>query len=125
MPAWPGAVEAECETRCGHTRTALHLIGHAEDILAAGSEHPIPSWMDCFSPARLAVFKGNTQLWAGHLPQACTTLLGVLEEMPATEDEQRTVVHGDLAAVEAAVGRPEETCRYACPAPTQAAVVRL
>src|ERR1043165_1607724 len=35
--AWLDAVEAECETRCGNTRTALHLIGHAEDVLAAGS----------------------------------------------------------------------------------------
>ena len=37
--AWLDAVEAECETRCGHTRTALHLIGHAESVLQAGSEH--------------------------------------------------------------------------------------
>lgn len=34
--AWLDAVEAECETISGHTREALRLIGHAEDILAAG-----------------------------------------------------------------------------------------
>ncbi|WP_331738945.1 helix-turn-helix transcriptional regulator (plasmid) [Streptomyces sp. NBC_00727] len=111
--AWLDAVEAECETRCGNTRTALHLIGHAEDVLAAGTEHPSPDWLDWFSPVRLAAFKGNTQLRAGHLPQARTTLLGVLAEMPAAEDKQRTVVYGDLAAVEAAAGNPDGACEYA------------
>ena len=99
--AWLDAVEAECETRCGNTRTALHLIGHAEDTLAAGSEHATPAWMDWFSPARLAAFKGNTQLKAGHLPQARATLAAVLEALPPEADKQRTVVFGDLAAVEA------------------------
>ncbi|MFG2630784.1 helix-turn-helix transcriptional regulator [Streptomyces sp. NPDC048473] len=110
--AWLDAVEAECETRCGNTRTALHLIGHAEDILASGTEHPSPAWMDWFSAVRLAAFKGNTQLKAGHLPQARTTLLGVLDDLPTTEDKQRTVVYGDLAAVEAAAGNPEAACEY-------------
>lgn len=59
--------------------------------------------MDWFTPVRLAA-KGNTQLKAGHLPQARKTLLGVLGDMPATEDKQRTVVYGDLAAAEAAAG---------------------
>ncbi|UQA91418.1 helix-turn-helix transcriptional regulator [Streptomyces halobius] len=112
--AWLNAVEAECETRCGNTRTALHLIAHAEETLAQCSEHPTPVWMDWFSPARLAAFKGNTQLKAGHLPQARTTLAGVLDQMLATEDKQRTVIYGDLAAVEAASGQPQEACRYAC-----------
>jgi hypothetical protein len=112
--AWLDAVEAECETRCGNTRTALHLIGHAEDVLHAGAEHTSPAWLDWFSSVRLAAFKGNTQLKAGHLPQARTTLLGVLEDMPATEDKQRTVIYGDLAAVEAAAGNPEAACEYAC-----------
>ncbi|MFJ9214208.1 helix-turn-helix transcriptional regulator [Streptomyces sp. NPDC102264] len=111
--AWLDAVEAECETRCGNTRTALHLIGHGQDVLAAGGEHEDPEWLDWFSPVRLAAFKGNTQLKAGHLPQARTTLLGVLEDLSVTEDKQRTVVLGDLAAVEAAAGRPDEACRYA------------
>ncbi|MFE7352401.1 helix-turn-helix domain-containing protein [Streptomyces sp. NPDC057543] len=112
--AWLDAVEAECETRCGNTRTALHLIGHAEDVLATGAEHASPVWLDWFSPVRLAAFKGNTQLKAGHLPQARTTLLRVLDDMPATEDKQRTVIYGDLAAVEAAAGNPEAACEYAC-----------
>lgn len=51
-------------------RTALHLIGHAEETLAHGSTFPTPEWMDWFTPVRLAAFKGNTQLKAGHLPQA-------------------------------------------------------
>ncbi|MFE4921287.1 helix-turn-helix domain-containing protein [Streptomyces sp. NPDC056661] len=114
LVAWLDAVEAECETRSGNTRTALHLIGHAEDVLATGAEHTSPGWLDWFSPVRLAAFKGNTQLKAGHLPQARTTLLAVLEAMPATEDKQCTVIYGDLAAVEAAAGNPEAACDYAC-----------
>ena len=110
--AWLDAVEAECETRCGNTRAALRLTGHAEDILATGSEHPSPPWLDWFSPVRLAAFKGNTQLKAGHLPQARETLLGVLDALSPGEEKQTTVVLGDLAAVEAAAGDPEEACRY-------------
>ncbi|MFH8471671.1 multiprotein-bridging factor 1 family protein [Streptomyces sp. NPDC018000] len=112
--AWLDAVEAECETRCGNTRTALHLLGHAEDVLAAGTAHASPAWLDWFTAVRLAAFKGNTQLKAGHLPQARTTLLGVLDDLPRTEDKQRTVIYGDLAAVEAAAGNPEAACDYAC-----------
>ncbi|MCY0928283.1 transcriptional regulator [Streptomyces sp. H27-H1] len=111
--AWLDAVEAECETRCGNTRAALNLIGHGEDILAAGGDTPSPDWMDWFSSVRLAAFKGNTQLRAGHLPQARETLLGVLEGLPGDADKQRTVVLGDLAAVEAAAGQPEAACSYA------------
>lgn len=120
--SWLDAVEAECETRCGNTRTALHLIGHAEDVLASGGEDALPEWMDWFSPTRLAAFKGNTQLKAGHLPQARTTLQQVLEDLAATEDKQRTVILGDLAGVEAAAGRPEEACGYAREALDQLAV---
>jgi hypothetical protein len=111
--AWLDAVEAECETRCGNTRTALHLIGHAEDVLAAGSEHSSPEWLDWFSPVRLSAFKGNTQLKARHLPQARETLLGVLDALDPAEEKQATVVLGDLAAVEAAAGDPEAACGYA------------
>ncbi|MET7391719.1 helix-turn-helix transcriptional regulator [Streptomyces sp. NPDC005529] len=111
--AWLDAVEAECETRCGNTRTALHLIAHAEDVLAAGNVHAIPEWLDWFSPVRLAAFKGNTQLRAGHLPQARTTLLGVLGDLEPGAEKQKTVVLGDLAAVEAAAGQPEAACQYA------------
>ncbi len=92
--AWLDAVEAECETRCGNTRTALHLIRHAEDVLAAGSEHPSPEWLDWFSPVRLAAFKGHTQLRAEHLPQARETLLGVLEALGPADEKQSTVVLG-------------------------------
>jgi hypothetical protein len=120
--AWLDAVEAECETRSGNTSTALHLIGHGEDVLAAGSEYSTPEWMDWFSPIRLAAFKGNTQLKAGHLPQARATLLGVLEELPPEADKQRTVVLADLAAVEATDENPTEACTYALRALEQLAV---
>lgn len=119
--AWLDAVEAECETRCGNTRTALHLVAHAEEALAAGSEQSSPAWMDWFSPVRLSAFKGNTQLKAGHLPQARTTLLQVLNDLPPESDKQRTVVLGDLALVEAAAERPVEACGYAVQALDQLA----
>ncbi|MEU6810354.1 transcriptional regulator [Streptomyces sp. NPDC046831] len=120
--AWLDAVEAECETRCGDPHAALRLIRHAEDTLSTGSEHATPEWLDWFSPVRLAAFKGNTQLKAGHLPQARQTLQEVLDDLPPESDKQRTVVLGDLAAVEAADGRPEEACRYAIQALDQLAI---
>ncbi|MFJ9814403.1 transcriptional regulator [Streptomyces sp. NPDC101151] len=120
--AWLDAVEAECETRCGNTRTALNLIGHAEDVLAAGNGHSSPEWMDWFSPARLAAFKGNTQMIAGHFPQARESLHHALTSMTPAEDKQRSVVYGDLAAVEAASGNPELACSYAGQALDQLAI---
>lgn len=120
--AWLDAVEAECETRCGDPHAALRLIRRAEDTLSAGSEHVTPDWVDWFSPVRLSAFKGNTQLKAGHLPQARQTLHDVLDGLPPESDKQRTVVLGDLAAVEAADGKPEKACRYAIMALDQLAI---
>ncbi|MDT0424385.1 helix-turn-helix transcriptional regulator [Streptomyces evansiae] len=119
--AWLDAVEAECETRCGNTRTALHLIGHGEDLLARATGGSLPEWFDWFSPVRLAAFKGNTQLKAGHLPQARETLRAALDALPAAEEKQSAVLLGDLAAVEAAAGRPEEACAFAARALDQLA----
>ncbi|GGT49281.1 hypothetical protein GCM10010256_01900 [Streptomyces coeruleorubidus] len=42
-------------------------------------------------------------------------LLQALEAMPPGEAKQRTVVHGDLAAVEAASGKREAACEHPCP----------
>ncbi|MFE8936631.1 multiprotein-bridging factor 1 family protein [Streptomyces sp. NPDC007872] len=111
--AWLDAVEAECETRCGNTRTALHLLRHAQTLLADATGPGAPEWLNWFSPARLAAFKGNTELKAGLLPQARDTLLGALDSIPSGEDKQKSVILGDLAAVEAAAKRPEEACAYA------------
>ena len=91
----------------------LRLIQHGESILAAGNDRASPDWFTWFSPVRLAAFKGNTQLKAGHLPQAKETLTGVLEGSSIVHDKQRTVVLGDLAAVEAAQQNPEAACAYA------------
>jgi hypothetical protein len=120
--AWLDAAEAECETRCGDTRTALNLIAHAEDALAAGSENATPPWMDWFGPARLAAFKGNVQLKAGHLPQARSTLSAALEDLLPEAEKQRSVLLGDLAAVEAAAGDPQAACAYAIRALEQLAL---
>jgi hypothetical protein len=111
--AWLDAVEAECETISGHTREALRLIGHAEDILTSGSQYTSPDWFTWFSPARLAAFKGNTQLKAGHLPQAKETLLGALSDPSIGGNRGRSVILGDLAAVEAVMHNPEAACAYA------------
>ncbi|WP_345190427.1 transcriptional regulator [Streptomyces lavendulae] len=111
--AWLDAVEAECATRCGDTRAALSLIAHGESVVEDTAGQPTPEWMDWFSPIRLAAFKGNVQLAAGQLPQARETLLHVLDELPGDADKQRTVVLGDLGAVEAAARNPEEAAQYA------------
>ncbi|MFD9563235.1 tetratricopeptide repeat protein [Streptomyces sp. NPDC059994] len=120
--AWLDAVEAECETLCGDPHAALRLIRHAEDALSKGADHASPDWLDWFSPVRLSAFKGNTQLKAGHLPQARQTLHEVLDALPPESAKQSTVVLGDLAAVEASDGRPEEACRYAIQALDQLAI---
>ena len=111
--AWLDAVEAECETISGHPREALRLIEHAESVLAAGNDHASPDWFTWFSPVRLAAFKGNAQLKAGHLPQAQETLTAALTNATTADDKQRTVILGDLAAVEAAQHDPEAACGYA------------
>jgi hypothetical protein len=111
--AWLDAVEAECLTRCGDHRGALALLRRAEDTLAIGTENTAPDWFTWFSPVRLAAFKGNTELLAGHLPQARATLQHVLDELPAADGKQRIVVLADLAAVEAASGHHLVACGLA------------
>jgi hypothetical protein len=111
--AWLDAVEAECETICGNTRAALTLIDPAETIMATPGNRQSPEWFTWFSPVRLAAFKGNTQLKAGHIPQARESLTAAKDAASAADDKQLTVVLGDLAAVEAASRDPEAACRYA------------
>ncbi len=111
--AWLDAVEAECETISGRTREALRLIDHAESVMAAGSQYASPDWFTWFSPARLAAFKGNTQLKAGHLPQAKETLQAALNDPSVAGNRGRSVILGDLAAVEAAQHNPEAACAHA------------
>lgn len=121
MLAWLDCVEAECETRCGNVRAALHLINHAEDVLAAGGDHETPQWLDWFTPVRLQTFKGHTQLKAGHTQAARDTLTAALDLLPADAGKQRVVVLGDLAGVEAAERRPAEACNWALEALDQLA----
>jgi transcriptional regulator with XRE-family HTH domain len=113
MLAWLDAVEAEAETRFGDTRKALSLIRHAEDIFATEEPRPLPAWLDWFSPVRLAGFKGNTLLAARQPAAARETLQGVLDSLPEESAKQRSVILGDLAAVEVAENNPEEACRIA------------
>lgn len=120
--AWLDAVEAECETRCGHPREALRLINHAEHTLTESTGQPAPDWFNWFSPVSLAAFKGNTQLKAGQPAQAKATLLNVLEAIGDTNAKQRTVILGDLAAVEVAQKNPKAACAYAEQALDQLAI---
>jgi hypothetical protein len=120
--AWLDAVEAECETRCGHPRTALALIRHAEEVLVRDGELASPGWMDWFGPVRLASFKGNTQLKAGQYAQARETLLGVLDGLPADAGKQRAVILGDLAAAAVGEQQVEDACEWAQQALGQLAV---
>jgi transcriptional regulator with XRE-family HTH domain len=111
MLAWLDAVEAEVETRFGDTRKALRLIGHAEEIYATEEPRPMPTWLDWFSPARLAGFKGNTLLIDRQPGPARETLQQVLDQLPEDSAKQRPVILGDLAAVAVSESDPEEACR--------------
>lgn len=108
--AWIDAVEAECDTVCGHPNDALRVIAHAEETLAAGSDQRVPDWFTWFSAARLAAFKGNTQLRANRLAQAHDTLTAALSGLREDEGKQRTVILADLAAVAVAQDQPEAAC---------------
>jgi hypothetical protein len=114
MLAWLDAVEAEAETRFGHTRKALQLIRHAEKIFADEESRPAPTWLDWFSETRLAGFKGNTLLIDGQPGPARETLQMVLDRLTRDEErKQRSVILGDLAAVAVSENDPEEACRLA------------
>ncbi|GAA1218395.1 hypothetical protein GCM10009665_05370 [Kitasatospora nipponensis] len=108
--AWLDAVEAECLSRSGDHRGALVLLRHAADILAARGDETTPDWFTWFSEARLTAFRGHTELVAGHLPQARATLEDALAGLLDSDGKQRSVILADLAAVEAAVGRPDVAC---------------
>ncbi|WP_245667332.1 transcriptional regulator [Actinomadura macra] len=120
--AWLDAVEAECETRCGHPREALRLINHAESVLREGSQYASPEWFNWFSPVSLAAFKGDTQLKAGQPAQAKATLLSVLADLGDSNSKQRSVILGDLSAVEIALDNPTAACSYAEQALDQLAI---
>lgn len=112
MWAWLDAVDAECATRCGDTKSALALIDRAESHLReGGGDSAVPEWMDWFTPIRLAAFKGNTQLTAGQTRRARDTLMAALDQLPEVDSKQRAVILADLAAVEIAGGDVAESCR--------------
>ncbi|WP_203218274.1 hypothetical protein [Nocardia brasiliensis] len=110
--AWLDAVEAEVETRFGDSRRALALIHHAEEAYASFDPDvdPSPSWMDWFSPTRLAGFKGNTLLTAGRGREARETLTAVIEDLPPEEVKQKPIYLADAAAACVLEKNPEAAC---------------
>jgi hypothetical protein len=110
--AWLDAVEAECLTRCGDPKGALGVIDRAEARLRDDPDRSLPAWLDWFTPTRLAAFKGNTQLRAGHPRRAGETLAEVLDQLPAGDSKQRAVILADLAAVAVAAQDPAAACRH-------------
>ena len=108
--AWIDAVEAECETLSGRPQDALRAVARAEEHIARKIDHGSPEWFTWFSPVRLAAFKGNTQLKAGRYAQARTSLMEALDGLPDDEGKQRTVVLGDLAAIDVAQKKPKAAC---------------
>lgn len=113
--AWLDAVEAEAETRFGNTRRALSLIHDAEERYRTydSDQTPSPVWLDWFSPARLAGFKGNTLLTAGRGREARETLETALANLPAESAKQRSVYLADLASAAIVEQNPDRACAYA------------
>jgi tetratricopeptide (TPR) repeat protein len=111
--AWLGAVEAEVETRLGNAGMALRLIRDAEDVLSTAGTLPVPPWLDWFSPARLAGFKGNTLMVARRPAQARAALQEALDQLPPESAKQRSVLLADLAAVAVSEQDPERACLLA------------
>lgn len=112
MIAWLDAVEAEVETRFGDTRRALDLIHQAEEAYTEADGRPSPDWLDWFSEARLAGFKGNTLMVAGRGREARETLESVLNVLPDDAIKQRSIILADLAAAAVIENAPERACDY-------------
>lgn len=114
MVAWLDAVEAEVETRFGDTRRALSLIHHAEKAYEDydSDTNPSPAWLDWFSPTRLAGFKGNTLITAGHGREARETLERVIADLPDDAVKQKSIYLADLAAAAVLEKNPEQACTH-------------
>ncbi|WP_433622950.1 helix-turn-helix domain-containing protein [Nocardia sp. CA-120079] len=114
MIAWLDAVEAEVETRFGDTRRALSLIHHAEEAYEDydADTNPSPAWLDWFSPTRLAGFKGNTLITAGHGREARETLERVIADLPDDAVKQKSIYLADLAAAAVLEKNPEQACTH-------------
>lgn len=110
--AWLDAVEAECATRSGDFAEALRLISRAESHLRDESTSPRPPWLDWFSPARLAAFRGYVELKAGHARRAKKSLTTALDGSGHDENKQRAVILADLAAAELADDNLHACCDY-------------
>jgi hypothetical protein len=112
--AWLDAVEAECETRCGHVRTALHLIGHAETVLDTGAASTTArsGWTGS-APSGSPRSRGTRSSRRVICRRRARRSSSVLDALGPPDEKQVTVILGDLAAVEAAAGDPEAACGYA------------
>jgi hypothetical protein len=110
--AWLDCVDAECATLCGDIKDALALISRAESQLIEAEAQPAVAWMDWFSLVRLAAFKGNVELKAGHFKRAETSLLRAHAEIPSAETKQRAIISADLAAAKVGQNDYESCCGH-------------
>jgi transcriptional regulator with XRE-family HTH domain len=85
--AWLDAVEAECETRCGNTRTALHLIGTRRISLTRAASTGAPSGWTGSHRSGWPPSRATRSCVPVTLPQARATLLGVLDALDAGRGE--------------------------------------
>ncbi len=108
LKAWLNAVDAEVETRLGNHLRALQLIHEAEAVYQPDA--PTPEWLDWFTWAHLAGFKGNVLLAAGRSVEAQMTLEKVLHELPVEAYRQRAITYTDLASAAAILQEPERAC---------------
>ncbi len=112
--AWLDAVEAECETRCGHPKDALRAHRARRGHPRHRQRAPLAGVVHLVLPGSAGRVQGQ------HPAQGRPPRPGPRRPsprpwtaLPADEGKQRTVILGDLAAVEAAQQHPEEACAHA------------
>jgi hypothetical protein len=112
ITAWLAAVESEILTNSGSGQLALNAADRAESAFAGDLHEDLP-WFDYFDAGRLAGFRGYSQLRAGRLDEASSTLRAAADALPFQAVKQRAVFLADLATVELERREVEEACQLA------------
>ncbi|WP_133116440.1 XRE family transcriptional regulator [Amycolatopsis antarctica] len=98
LRSWLHCVAAEVQSRIGDTDATRDRIRQAQEALS--TEGTDPEWLDFFDESRLAGFAGNAELLAGRHKSASRWMQQALENLPQSENKQRTVLLFDLALAE-------------------------